>query len=645
MKYTHLLFLASICGLIAILLASQFEYQPAMQYVQRDSSNYRPSPTNEPLSTSNSPSEVSSDPLVPTASPEPTPKPQMSDEARAYWLSIARNAWQYFQPGIGVDAATGLHYAAIPWYNHFTDWDIGCYITAIVEASKLGILEDDGAWGLNSRVNKVLYFLETRALDSRGAPYDRYSTDGTVYINTTQVPTDTANLLVGLKNLELHRPEYSQRINNIVNVRTNYELQKQLVSGLTTSVNSYDYFVVKAFAEFWPERFSTEANSIMSNIINANVIVYQDVALPKAKLTWEPILLSIFGFSHDPNVMNVARQIYLAHEAYNETTGYFVAFSEGNPTKLAIDMYLWEWVVLPDGSTWVAMKNEVDTVPIIKAVFLKAAVGMDAIYGTQFTQTMTDYMVQKLYTTQGYKEGISETYDIIVDCVTDKTNSMILSAARYALEEGDIASDPSPTPTPNPTPTASPLPTITTTQKPNPTPTVTPMATPWFTVTPTPTATPMIVYATTQNGTVVELYIAGNITGAQFSIITITNQVNATALSFTLTGPEETAGFGNLTVTRNNISMGVTPTVYIDNQLAQNQGYAQDADNFYVWWTTHFSVHQLSINFTAVAPSASMEPSPTPIIPELTITIVLVFPLMLLISSALFVIARNKSSD
>ncbi len=62
-------------------------------------------------------------------------------------MDLARTAWGYFTPGIGVDINTGLHYAAIPWYNHFTDWDLGSYITAMIEASKLGLLKDDGEWG------------------------------------------------------------------------------------------------------------------------------------------------------------------------------------------------------------------------------------------------------------------------------------------------------------------------------------------------------------------------------------------------------------------------------------------------------------------------------------------------------------------
>jgi len=55
------------------------------------------------------------------------------------------------------------------------------------------------------------------------------------------------------------------------------------------------------------------------------------------------------------------------------------------------------------------------------------------------------------------------------------------------------------------------------------------------------------------------------------------------------------------------VPYGTTPTVYIDNQPAQNQGYTQDSNNYYVWYTTHFSTHEVSIVFNATSPS----PSPT----------------------------------
>ena len=43
--------------------------------------------------------------------------------SKTYWMSLATDAWQYFQVGTSVDSATGLHSAALN-YPYFTDWDL-----------------------------------------------------------------------------------------------------------------------------------------------------------------------------------------------------------------------------------------------------------------------------------------------------------------------------------------------------------------------------------------------------------------------------------------------------------------------------------------------------------------------------------------
>jgi hypothetical protein len=130
-------------------------------------------------------------------------------------------------------------------------------------------------------------------------------------------------------------------------------------------------------------------------------------------------------------------------------------------------------------------------------------------------------------------------------------------------------------------------------------------STPTPSPTPTPTPTPTTVPATTGNGSTVNLTITGNITSSQMSNVTITtNQsVNTTTLSFTVTGENGTMGFSNVTIPISAVPYGTSPTIYIDGQIAQNQGYTQDANNYYVWYTTHFSTHQISIVFTATSAS------------------------------------------
>ncbi len=97
----------------------------------------------------------------------------LTDNFTTYWMNLAKTAWNYFQPGNGVYYATGLHYADLD-YPYFTDWDLGAYIQAIIDADKLGLTSPVG-WDTNSRLNKVLTFLENRPLMPERQPYAWYS--------------------------------------------------------------------------------------------------------------------------------------------------------------------------------------------------------------------------------------------------------------------------------------------------------------------------------------------------------------------------------------------------------------------------------------------------------------------------------------
>ena len=127
-------------------------------------------------------------------------------------------------------------------------------------------------------------------------------------------------------------------------------------------------------------------------------------------------------------------------------------------------------------------------------------------------------------------------------------------------------------------------------------------------IAPTPTPTPKLettVSATTDNGSIVILTFKGNVSVDQiFNLTVATNQsAKITIISFTVTGENGTTGFSNITIPMSEMSYGTTPTIYIDNQPAEGQGYTQDSNNYYVWYTTHFSTHQVSVVFAPTTPT------------------------------------------
>jgi hypothetical protein len=53
-----------------------------------------------------------------------------------------------------------------------------------------------------------------------------------------------------------------------------------------------------------------------------------------------------------------------------------------------------------------------------------------------------------------------------------------------------------------------------------------------------------------------------------------------------------------MTIPKSSIPYGTAPLVIIDGQQAPDQGFTEDSQNYYVWFTTHFSTHQVEISFT-----------------------------------------------
>jgi hypothetical protein len=155
------------------------------------------------------------------------------------------------------------------------------------------------------------------------------------------------------------------------------------------------------------------------------------------------------------------------------------------------------------------------------------------------------------------------------------------------------------------------------------------------------------LHATKEGGETVDFAVTGNMSSSQISnLIIASNQTLATTtITFTITGETGTAGFGNLTVPKNAVAYGTTPTIYVDNQIIQNQGFSQDSNNYYVWYSTHFSTHKIAIVFSAATttptPSSPASPifSPSPSVPELTPAIIIA--LLTIVTFLLFIISRR----
>ena len=362
------------------------------------------------------------------------------------WIEWAKTAWSYYDPGTGVDPNTGIPRAGYRW-PYLTDWDLGGYIIAIIKAELMGILPKDGEWGADDRIEKVLRFLETRPISPYGIPYRLYtSTKGEPSGKVITNVSDSGRLLIALAMLKKYRPDLAERINAIVR-RNNYELLVNSTDAWRTTAGFYKYYVAQGFRLFgldkgWPVQMALKE---FDNIVNGPHVDVYGISLPKIEVTSEPLLHMVFEFDVDERYLDYVKRVYEVQERRYTRTGKYTAWTEGN-TDLRDVTYVYQWIVTPGGETWkITPKN------ITPIIFTKAAFGFHALYNTEYTRQLVDYLVSKneerkstlpyaLFIPQkGFIEGVDEDGRLVTELI-DKTQVMVIEAAYYALEKKALES-------------------------------------------------------------------------------------------------------------------------------------------------------------------------------------------------------------
>ncbi len=367
---------------------------------------------------------------------------------RTVWTAVANNAWAYFSPGIGVDSSTGLPFAGGAGFKAFTDWDLGAYIQAVIDAQEIGIINATGTWGSGDRINRVLTFLENRPLNTTTPNYwpfwfydatngKGYQENSTYASNSVDV-VDTGKLLVALNNLSTYNSNLTTRIDNLVwNVnqnRSNYVSLVPILKSTSISSSLYGYYCMSGYESFWPSQLSGVPNQILTYALNSPPITVYNVTLPDTPITCEPILMSIFELNNNNSaLLNLMKGAYQAQKAYYDLTGNYAALSEGSSIYAG---YVYEWVVAPDGKPFeVTNASEFWLNGMDPIIFNKASFGFLALYNSTYALNMTIHLEQALPApTNGYYDGMDITGALDAGSPGSDTNTLILDAALYYLQ-------------------------------------------------------------------------------------------------------------------------------------------------------------------------------------------------------------------
>jgi len=351
------------------------------------------------------------------------------------WLKWASNAWGYYgvSTSLGVDPTTGLPLAALI-FIYFTFWDLGTYLYAIMDASRLGLLVKTGTWGSDDRVNRVVNWLQICQLTSNNLPYLWYnSRTGTPATDLTSEETnvsDYGQFLIAMYRLKTFRPDLAATIDNIVKVRFNTVYLAGSPEKFSQTGGIYAWYISQGFKYFGYDSYTPvqEALGKLNQMMNGPKVTTYGIALPSAYLTSEPLQLGMFFVDPDPQLTELTRNVYLAQEKRHDATGKWEAWSEGS-TALPNPTYVYEWIVA-GGETWVITPS-----PITPIAYLRTAIAYQALFDTAYTLPMIDYLNTTLGgpTVGGYGDGVDQN-GRQVPTLVDRTNGIIIAAARFIYD-------------------------------------------------------------------------------------------------------------------------------------------------------------------------------------------------------------------
>jgi len=384
---------------------------------------------------SSKPASISAPPEAWETVPSQTHSTSTATQTVSKWKDWARTAWAYYQPGVGLNSKTLLHYAVSEW-NFFTDWDLATYILTLIDADRLQLIESGPSF--QERATAIINFLESRQLTEDKIAYWAYDANNGLPEASARPSNaaDAGRLLIALHTLKQYRTDLTSRIDNIVYSKHNFT---KLADDKTAGWGSgfYAYYIAQGFKLFGFEDYPAVQNSLkaLDELEQKTQVTIYGEQLPLTWITAEPIIHNILDLETNATYRELATKVLNTYEQRYLATGRLTAFSEGVYDSQG---YVFEWVVRGDtGETWTVTQivdGKVETLNVSPAIYLKIAFALHAVFPSNYTSTLLKALLaKKLATSKGFLEGVTEDGEII-PVLTDKTNGMILNAARYTLE-------------------------------------------------------------------------------------------------------------------------------------------------------------------------------------------------------------------
>lgn len=379
-------------------------------------------------------------------------------------MHMARVAWSYFEQNYQDD--TGL-VNAVGNFPSTTMWDTASYISGLVAAYELCIIDKRE---FDTRATKLINTLRNLNLFRGEAPNKVYDTrDGTM-VNYANEPgevgvsaNDLGRMLVWLRILKERYPYLANSVDNVP-MRWNFcniipEDGRMFGSfvrgdGSTRYVQEgrlgYEEYAAKGFAlwGFSVDRALQPDPLAYTEIFGVrvphdgrdprvfkskNYVLTESYLLDGLELGWDlPDDTSNDGaVASDGWRAEFANRIYLAQQRRFEQTGILTARSEHQVNGAPYFVYD---TIFADGYAWNTLDPTGEYQPDRAAIAAKAAVGLWALWDTEYTDLLFESVADLYLPGSGFYEGLYENGDGFIPLQTANNNGIILAALLYKTQ-------------------------------------------------------------------------------------------------------------------------------------------------------------------------------------------------------------------
>ena len=379
-------------------------------------------------------------------------------------FEMAKTAWAYFEKFYQEE--TGL-VNAVGNFPSTTLWDTASYISALVSAYELCVIDKRM---FDSRATKILNTLRNLKLYRGEAPNKVYHSGTGEMVDYANKPgeigmsaNDIGRLLVWLQIVKERHPHLANSVDNVP-MRWNFcnliNEDGRMFGSFTQSNGEtkyvqegrlgYEEYAAKGFA-LW----GFDVDRAMSPEPVAYTTIY-DVKVPhdgrdprvfKSQnyvLTEGYILDGLeMGWdlptdrSNDGHVASngwraeFANRIYLVQQRRFEQTGIITARSEHQVEGKPYFVYD---SIFADGYAWNTLDPKGEYQPDRAAVSAKAAVGLWALWDTDYTDLLFETVADLSVPERGFYEGLYENGNGFIPLQTANNNGVILAALLYKVQ-------------------------------------------------------------------------------------------------------------------------------------------------------------------------------------------------------------------